>query len=74
MRVNVGQLQFDSGKMIEAGKYGQPEEDIQLELTPEEQEMADTIKVSSSTNLLYVRILSSMLVSAFTNIKLVKFS
>jgi formyltetrahydrofolate dehydrogenase len=42
--VNVKQLQFEDGKMIAAGKYGQAEEEVKIEFTPEEQQMADAIK------------------------------
>lgn len=40
---NVKQLQFDSGKMISAAKFGQAEEDLDVELTAEEQQMAENI-------------------------------
>ena len=43
--VNVKQLQFDSGKMISASKYGQAEEDLDVEFSAEEQQMADNILV-----------------------------
>lgn len=42
--VNVKQLQFEDGKMIAAGKYGQAEEEVKIEFSPEEQQMADAIK------------------------------
>jgi formyltetrahydrofolate dehydrogenase len=44
--VNVAQLQFDDGKMIQAHKYGQQEEEVALDLTPAEAEMEGKIKVS----------------------------
>ena len=44
---NVKQLQFADGKMIGAEKYGQQEEELKVELTPEEEGMAQNIKVSS---------------------------
>jgi len=40
---NVKQLQFDSGKMISASKYGQEEENLDVEFSAEEQKMADSI-------------------------------
>ena len=42
------QLQFADGKMIGAEKYGQEEEEIKVELTPEENKMAQSIKVATS--------------------------
>ena len=42
------QLQFADGKMIGAEKYGQEEEEIKVELTPEEEKMAQGIKVPIS--------------------------
>ena len=44
--VSVKQLQFESGKMIEASKYGQEEEEIELHLTPEEEAFSKEIKVT----------------------------
>jgi len=41
--VNVKSLQFDSGKMISASKYGQAEENLDVEFSAEEQQMADNI-------------------------------
>ena len=46
LQVNVKQLQFDDGKMIKASKYGQAEEDVDIEFTEEEQQMAEKIMVS----------------------------
>lgn len=48
-QVNVKQLQFESGKMISASKYGQAEENIDIEFSAEEQQMADSIKVCCLT-------------------------
>lgn len=45
---NVKQLQFESGKMIMASKYGQEEDNVNIEFTAEETVMADKIKVSES--------------------------
>ena len=45
VQVNVKQLQFADGKMIGAEKYGQQEEEIKVELSPEEEKMAQTIRV-----------------------------
>ena len=45
--VSVKQLQFESGKMIEASKYGQEEEEIELHLTPEEEAFSKEIKVTA---------------------------
>ena len=42
------QLQFADGKMIGAEKYGQEEEEIKVALTPEEEKMAQSIKVPTS--------------------------
>lgn len=42
--VNVSQLQFADGKMIQAFKYGQEEEEVALELTAEETAMEENIK------------------------------
>ena len=42
------QLQFADGKMIGAEKYGQEEEEIKVELTPDEEKMAQSIKVPTS--------------------------
>ncbi|KAK2165320.1 hypothetical protein LSH36_52g08014 [Paralvinella palmiformis] len=43
--LNVGQLQFDSGRMIPASKYGQQEEELQLELSDEEKQIETKLKV-----------------------------
>ena len=43
------QLQFSDGKMIGAEKYGLEEEEIKVELTPEEEKMAQSIKVTLFT-------------------------
>ncbi|XP_041459502.1 mitochondrial 10-formyltetrahydrofolate dehydrogenase-like isoform X1 [Lytechinus variegatus] len=43
--LNVKTLQFEDGRMIPAAKYGQSmDSEEKLELTPEEQEMAKTVK------------------------------
>ncbi len=40
-------LQLDDGRMIQASKYGQdPSEEERVELTAEEQQMAEAIKVN----------------------------
>ena len=44
--VSVRQLQFESGKMIEASKFGQEEEEVDIELTSDEQKFPAHIKVS----------------------------
>lgn len=44
-QLNVGQLQFDSGRMIPASKYGQQEEELQLELSDEEKQIETKLKV-----------------------------
>ena len=49
--VSVKQLQFESGKMIEASKYGQEEEEIELHLTPEEEAFSKEIKVTALAQL-----------------------
>ena len=41
----MSQLQFEDGKMIKAGKYGQEEESLDVEFTAEEQGMVDAVKV-----------------------------
>jgi len=41
---NIQQVQFESGKMIKASKYGQEEEEIVMEYTEEENKMAANIK------------------------------
>lgn len=41
---NVTQLQFDSGKMISANKFGQAEEEVQIEFTDAEREMEQKLK------------------------------
>lgn len=47
LQLNVKTLQFEDGRMIPAGKYGQSmDAEEKLELTPEEQEMATTVKVN----------------------------
>ena len=43
--VSVRQLQFESGKMIEASKFGQQEEEVEIEMTSEEQKFPAHIKV-----------------------------
>ena len=43
--VNVKQLQFEDGKMIQACNFGQEVEEVQIEFTAEEDAMAQTIKV-----------------------------
>ena len=43
------QLQFSDGKMIGAEKYGLEEEEIKVELTPEEEKMVQSIKVTLFT-------------------------
>ena len=53
--VSVKQLQFESGKMIEASKYGQEEEEIELHLTPEEEAFSKEIKVTALALLFYNR-------------------
>ncbi len=45
VQVSVAQLQFEDGKMIKASKYGQAEENVDVEFTAEEQTMVDSVKV-----------------------------
>lgn len=59
--MNVAQLQFESGKMIKAAKYGQAEESVDVELTEEEQGMADSVKA------IWVGILSNPDITAETD-------
>lgn len=45
--MNVSQLQFENGKMIQASKFGKEDmSQTKLELTPEEETMIKNIKVS----------------------------
>ena len=49
-QVNVSQVQFASGKMIPASKFGKDDVSTQeLTLTPEEEAMGDTLKVRQIT-------------------------
>ena len=43
--VAIKQMQFESGKMIQANKYGQEEEEITVEFTAEEEGFAKELKV-----------------------------
>ena len=47
LQVSVSQLQFESGKMIRAAQYGKQEEDVQVELSEDEQKMEAAIRVRS---------------------------
>ena len=61
-QLNVSQLQFESGKMIQASKYGLDEEEVEIELTEDEQKMAGHIKVPGavfSVALLLLRLVYS---------------
>jgi len=42
--LNVKQLQFESGKMIPASKFGKADENVAIELTPEEEGKKETLK------------------------------
>ena len=44
-QLNVKQIQFESGKMIPAHKYGATEDEANIELTEDENKMVDAIKV-----------------------------
>lgn len=45
--MNVSQLQFENGKMIQASKFGKEDtSQTKLELTPEEETMIKNLKVS----------------------------
>ena len=44
-KVLVSQMQFENGKTIRASKYGLEEDTVVIELTAEEQELSDKIKV-----------------------------
>jgi len=43
--INVQQVQFEDGKMIKGSKYGQAEEDVDIEFTAEELKWAEEIKL-----------------------------
>ena len=47
-KVVVSQLQFEDGKMIPASKFGKEEETVTVEMTPEEEELREKIRVMSS--------------------------
>ena len=44
------QVQFESGKMIQASAFGKDEEVIEIEYTKEESDWADSIRVGDSFN------------------------
>ena len=46
-KVLIRQLQFEDGKMIPASKFGKEEETVTVEMTPEEEELREKIRVSS---------------------------
>lgn len=47
-QVNVSQIQFENGKMIQASKFGKEDtSQTKLELTPEEETMIQNLKVWS---------------------------
>ena len=49
LQVNVARVQFESGKMIQASKYGQVDEVVAIELTNEEEAMLQELKVILNT-------------------------
>ena len=48
-KVLITQLQFEDGKMIPASKFGKEEETVTVELTPEEEELREKIRVRSTS-------------------------
>ena len=45
-KVNVSQVQYESGKMINANKFGKEDSgESKMELTPEEEKMIHNLKV-----------------------------
>lgn len=51
LQVNVNQLQFENGKMIQACKFGKEDtSQTKLELTPEEETMIKNLKVRGQSN------------------------
>lgn len=50
-QLNVSQVQYSSGKMIPASKFGKEDSSTQkLELTPEEISMENNLKVNTTQN------------------------